>query len=138
MKSALKNSRSFSIRLAAVLAGAVLVLSFTAACKRSGDEGEGTDNSSYRPDATPPTEFEQKLKFVRNGRFKHVWVFERIDGRAFTPEDKKILNTNAERVVDWVGMDDLKKFIAGSNFEIEPDKLATLRKRYKIEDYTGK
>ena len=134
----MKNSRSFSIRLAAVLACAVLVLSFTAACKRSGDDGEGIDNSSYRPDATPATEFEQKLKLVRDAHFAHVWIFERLDGRAFTPEDSQILHTNAPRVVDWVGMDDKKKFIAGSNFEIEADKLATLQKRYKIEDYTGK
>ncbi len=135
----MKNSKSFSFRLAAVLAGAVLLLSSIAACKRLGDKGgEGLDNSSYRPDATPPTEFEQKLKLVRAAHFAHMWIFERHDGRAFTPEDSKILHANAPRVVDWVGMDDKKKFIAGSNFEIEPEKLAALRKRYKIEDYTGK
>jgi hypothetical protein len=132
----MKNSKSFAIRLAAALACALLVLLFTAACKRSGDEA--IDNSTYRPDATPATEFEQKLKLVRDAHFAHVWIFERNDGRAFTPEDSQILHTNAPRVVDWVGMDDKKKFIAGSNFEIEPDKLATLKKRYKIEDYTGK
>jgi hypothetical protein len=37
-----------------------------------------------------------------------------------------------------VGMDDKKKFIAGSNFPIEPEKVASLQKRFKIEDYSGK
>jgi hypothetical protein len=35
-------------------------------------------------------------------------------------------------------MDDQKKYIAGSNVEIEPEMMAALRKRFKIEDYTGK
>jgi len=127
------------IRFAVAIAGAALLFSFSAGCRNSSSgNSEGLDNSSYRPDATPATEFEQKLKLVRAAHFAHVWIFERHDGRAFTPEDSQILHSNAPRVVDWVGMDDKKKFIAGSNFEIEPDKLAALRKRYKIEDYTGK
>jgi hypothetical protein len=132
--------KSFSIRLAAVLVGTILLLSFSAACRQRPSAGndEGHDNSSYRPVPTPATEFEQKLKLVRDAHFAHVWIFERNDGRAFTPEDSQILHTNAPGVVDWVGMDDKKKFIAGSNLDIEPARMAALRKRYKIEDYTGK
>ena len=61
-----------------------------------------------------------------------------MDGKEFTPEDSEILHTNAPRVVDWIGMDDKKTYIAGSNFPIAPDNLAALQKRYKIEDYSGK
>ena len=64
------------------------------------------DTSTYRPESTPATEFEQKLKVVRDGHFAYVWVFSRLDGKAFTPEDTQLLHTNAPKVVDWVGMDD--------------------------------
>jgi hypothetical protein len=129
--------KSFPIRLATLIAGATLLLFSSAACRHPAESGD-VDNSSYHPTATPATEFEQKMKLVRDAHFAHVWIFERNDGRAFTPEDTKILHSKAPRVVDWVGMDDKKKFIAGSNFEIEPEQMAALRKRYKIEDYTAK
>ncbi len=117
-----------------------LILSSFNACKRntSSEEDEKPDTSTYRPEATPATEFEQKLKIVRDGHFQYVWVFSRIDGQAFTPEDSKLLHTNAPKVVDWVGMDDKKKFIAGSNFPIDSAQLAVLQKRFKIEDYSEK
>jgi len=101
-------------------------------------EDEKPDTSTYRPEQTPATEFEQKLKIVRDAHFTYVWIFTKLDGRAFTPEDSQVLHTNAPKVVDWVGMDDKKKFIAGSNFPIEPPQMAVLQKRFKIEDYSGK
>ncbi len=103
----------------------------------SDDEGP-PDTSTYRPLPTPPTEFEQKLKDVRDGHFQFVWVFRRLDGKEFTSEDSEMLRTNAPRVVDWIGLDDKKTYIAGSNFPIAPENLAALQKRYKIEDYSGK
>jgi hypothetical protein len=111
----------------------VLALSF-GACRRGNSENETPDASTYRPLATPATEFEQKLKDIRDGHFEHVWVFTRLDGNAFTSEDSEILHTNAPKVVDWIGLDDKKTYIAGSNFPIEPKNLAVLQKRYKIED----
>ena len=108
-------------------------------CRRSvSTEDEIPDTTTYRPLATPATEFEQKLKIVRDAHFQYVWVFARIDGKVFTSDDSQLLHTNAPKVVDWVGMDDKKKFIAGSNFPLEPKQLAVLLKRYKIEDYSGK
>jgi hypothetical protein len=109
------------------------------ACKRNPSADDDTpDTSTYRPESTPATEFEQKLKIVRDGHFQYVWVFSRLDGKEFTPADSQMLHTNAPKVVDWVGMDNKKKFIAGSNFPIEPPQLAALQKRFKIEDYSGK
>jgi hypothetical protein len=109
-------------------------------CKRTASPStdETPDTSNYKPAPTPATEFEQKMKFVRDAHFTFVWVFTRKDGEVFTSEDSQILHTNAPAVVDWVKVGDMKKFIAGSNFPIEPAKLAVLQKRYKIEDYSGK
>ena len=108
------------------------------ACHRTATDDDTPDNSTYRPLPTPATELEQKLKLMRDAHFKYVWLFTRKDEKEFTSEDRELLHTNAPKVVDWVGMDDKKKFFAGSNFPIEPQNLETLQKRYKIEDYSGK
>ena len=96
------------------------------------------DTSTYRPLATPTTEFEQKLKMVRDGGFRYVWAFRKLDGKEFTHEDTEILHTQAPKVIDWIGTDDRKTFIAGSNVVIPPENEPELKKRYKIEDYSGK
>jgi hypothetical protein len=120
------------------LALVLIVVASTSACRRSASNGDDTpDTSTYRPLPTPATEFEQKLKIVQDAHFQHVWVFTRVDGKEFTSEDSEALHTNAPKVVDWVGLDDRKTFIAGSNFPIEPRNLAVLQKRYKIQDYSG-
>jgi hypothetical protein len=92
------------------------------------------DSSAYRPTATPATEFEQKLTMIRDGGFRYVWVFRRLDGKEFTHEDSEILHANAPKVVDWIGTDDRKTFIAGANVIIPPENEPELKKRYKIED----
>jgi hypothetical protein len=95
------------------------------------------DTSTYRPLATPATDFEQKLKLMRDGGFRYVWVVRKLDGKEFTHEDTEILHANAPKVVDWIGTDDRKTFIAGSNVVIPPENEPELKKRYKIEDYSG-
>ena len=129
--------RYFLICVVIILAIASTVL--CTACRRGASTDDDTpDTTTYRPLPTPATEFEQKLKEVRDAHFQYTWVFSRIDGKEFTPEDSELLHTNAPKVVDWIGMDDKKRFIAGSNFPIEPKPLAILQKRYKIEDYSVK
>jgi hypothetical protein len=127
-----RSQASFVILLALVLTTGLW------GCHSKSADDETPDTSTYRPESTPATEFEQKLKTVRDGHFKFVWLFSRLDGRAFTPEDSQVLRTNAPKVVDWIKMDDMKKFFAASNFDIEPPQKAALLKRYKIEDYSGK
>jgi len=124
-------------QIVAVVTLAGLVILGVTACRRTSLDDETPDNSTYRPLATPPTELEQKLKDIRDAHFQYVWVFSRADGKEFTSEDSEILHTNAPRVVDWIGMNDKKKYIAGSNFPIEPKNLAVLQKRYKIEDMSA-
>ena len=116
----------------------LLIVSFASCRRGASSQDETPDTSTYRPLATPVTEFEQKLKDVRDAHFQFVWVFTRLDGKEFTSDDSSILHTNAPKVVDWFGMNDKKKFIAGSNFPIEPKNLLVLQKRFKIEDYSVK
>jgi len=118
------------------------VAALLAGCRRgapstTADETPDTTTTT-RSVPTPTTEFEQKLKFARDARFTHIWVFTRKDGAVFTKEDTEILHTNAQNVVDWLKVGDMKQFIAGSNFPIDPPQMALLQKRYKIEDLSGK
>ena len=123
----------------AILIAIVVMAALSSGCRRGASTVDDTpDTSTYRPLPTPATEFDQKLKIVQDAHFQHVWVFTRVDGKEFNSEDSEALHTNAPKVVDWVGLDDRKTFIAGSNFPIEPRNLAVLQKRFKIEDYSGK
>ena len=131
----MKSLRRFVVVTVIVTSAAI---AFTACRRSASSDDETPDTSTYRPLPTPATEFEQKLKLMRDAHFQIVLLFTRLDGKEFTPEDKELLHANAPRVVDWVGMDDKKKYFAGSNFPIEPKNLAVLQKRYEIEDYSGK
>jgi hypothetical protein len=86
---------------------------------------------------TPHT-FEGDLQYVRNGQYTHIWVFSRKDGHPLDKDDATFLRTNATQVVDWVTTDEGKKVIAGTNFDLELGNLAILKKRFVVEDYTGK
>jgi hypothetical protein len=41
-------------------------------------------------------------------------------------------------VVDWVTTDEGKKVIAGTNFDLALGNLELLKKRFVVEDYTGR
>jgi hypothetical protein len=124
-------------RFIAVIVISTSMMVFFAACHRSSSDDETPDTSTYRPQATPATQFERDLKFVRDGHFTYVWIFTRKDGKELTKEDSEALRTNAPKVVDWVKTDQ-NRVIAGSNFPIEAPQMAALEKRFKIEDYSGK
>jgi hypothetical protein len=116
-----------------------LVLVCPTACRRqSVSENETPDTSTYRPESTPSTQFERDLKYERDARFQHLWIFARKDGKPLTKDDSAILRTNAPKVVDWVLTDEGRKVIAGSNFDIDPANMTVLQKRFNVEDYSGK
>lgn len=130
--------KSFFVRTATATVVAALALTSFSACRQTTPDDETPDTSTYRPEATPATQFERDMKFIRDGHFTHVWVFSRKDGKELTKEDSAALRTNAPKVVDWVTTDGNRKVIGGSNFPIEPANLTALEKRFKIEDYSGK
>jgi hypothetical protein len=131
-----KMKKSFRLGSAIILAVAIAI--FFTGCHRSTSGNDRPDTSTYRPEATPATQFERDLKFIRDGHFKYIWVFSRKDNKEFIKEDSEVLRVNAPKVVDWVTTDANKKVIAGSNFDLEPEQMAVLQKRFKLEDYSGK
>jgi len=84
------------------------------------------------------TGFEADLDYVRKGQYTYVWVFSRKDGKPLDKDDGAYLRTNAPQVVDWVTTDSGRKVIAGTNFDLEQGNLGLLKKRFVIEDYTGR
>jgi hypothetical protein len=120
----------------------VLLALFLAGCGGSNDETVSNSSPPASPkpsvQSTPLTEFEKDMQFIRNGRFTYVWIFSRKDGKVLDAADSNFLRTNAPQVVDWVKTDQGRKVIAGTNFNLEEGNLSVLRKRFVVEDYTGK
>jgi len=109
------------------------------ACSRSAIE-PSNDSSSSQPTvaASPKSAFERDLQFIRNGQYTYVWVFSRADGKPLDRDDASFLRKNAPQVVDWVTTDEGRRVIGGTNFDLEKGGMPELRKRFVVEDYTGK
>ena len=110
-------------------------------CSRGGVNS----NSSKSPEAqsfpasSPKSGFEADLEFVRKGQYTYMWVFRRKDGKSLDKNDSAYLRTTAPQVVDWVTTDEEKRYVvAGTNFDLAKGNLELLKKRFVVEDYTGK
>lgn len=99
---------------------------------------DGSPSTAPAPVTSPKSTFERDMDFIRKGRFTYVWVFSRKDGKPIDKDDGAYLRKNAPQVVDWVSTDEGRRVIAGTNFNLEEGNLDLLRKRFVIEDYSGK
>src|SRR3982751_1194162 len=122
----------------------LLVLLNSGACKKTPTTTANENSNAVfaaspsKPEPTPATAFERDMQYVRNSQFGHVWVFARKDGKPIDKDDAAYLRTNAPQVIDWVKTDDGKRVIAGTNFDLELGGLGLLKKRFVVEDWTGK
>ncbi len=98
----------------------------------------GPTDAQSSPAPSPKTGFEADLEYVRRGQYTYVWVFSRKDGKPLDKDDGAFLRTNAPQVVDWVTTEEGRKVIAGTNFNLEQTNLGLLKKRFNVEDYSGK
>ena len=130
------------MRLLTVLIAVVLLF---AGC--GGSAPNATNNSTSTPaeaspapaaSPSPQTEFEKDLQFIRNGGYTYIYIISRKDGKPLEPTDSDFLRKNAPQIVDWARTDGGKKVIAGTNFNLEEGNLGALKKRYNVEDYSGK
>lgn len=130
------------LRLGATLLALLLVTSLLYGCKGS-DSGSSSNSGSAQTKAapTPRTDFEQKLDYVRNGQFNHIYVFSRKDGGPFDRDDVAYLTAHSpvgEKTNMRVKTDDGRRVVIGTNFEYEQAQFDALSKRFNIEDYTGR
>jgi hypothetical protein len=99
---------------------------------------QSSPTAATAPAPSPQTEFEKDLQFIRNGGYTYIYIVSRKDGKSLEPTDSDFLRTNAPQIVDWAKTDGGKKVIGGTNFNLEEGNLAALKKRYNVEDYSGK
>lgn len=90
------------------------------------------------PSPSPLSDFEEALRFVRNGQYTYIYVISRKDGKPISPEDREFLNTNAPQFVDRAATKDRMKVVAGTNFNLEEGNMELLKKRFVVEDYSSK
>ncbi|MGH9871321.1 MAG: hypothetical protein ACRD9S_02510 [Pyrinomonadaceae bacterium] len=116
----------------------VVAISLTS-CGSSGNTTPG-GSPDAQPSPAPPAKkgFEADLDYVRKGQYTYVWVLSRKDGKTIDKDDAAFLRTNAPQVVDWVTTDEGRKVIAGTNFDLAKGNLEILKKRFVVEDYTGR
>lgn len=139
----LRGSESGGLRCFGATLAVLMLLSFLQyGCQKS-DSGSASNSGSAptKPSPTPRTDFDEKLDYVRNGQFNHIYVFSRKDGGAFDREDVEYLTANSpvgEKTNMRVKTDDGRRVIIGTNFEYEPAQFEALSKRFNIEDYTGR
>ena len=115
-------------------------VSLTACSKGNTNTASSSDSNAApsSPAPSPKTGFEADLEYVRKGQYTYVWVFSRKDGKPLDKDDAAYLRKNAPQVVDWVTSDQGRKVIAGTNFDLARGNLELLKKRFVVDDYTGK
>jgi hypothetical protein len=119
----------------------MLALALSAGACGSKQTNSNIETTASQPSSSPApakTGFEADLEYVRKGQYTYIWVFSRKDGKPLDKEDGAYLRANAPQVVDWVTTDGGKKVIAGTNFDLALGNLELLKKRFVVENYTGK
>lgn len=94
--------------------------------------------ASPKPQASPLVGFARDLQYIKNGQYAYIYVFSRRDGKNLEPSDSAFLRTNAPQMVDWAITEEGKKVIGGTNFNLEEGNLDLLKKRFVVEDYSGR
>ena len=122
--------------------GLILVL-ILGACGGNAPETPNTNTNTATatpagPSPSPLTDFEEALRFVRNGQYTYVYVFSRKDGKPLQPEDSDYLKANAPQLVDKAATKDRTKVVGGTNFNLEEGNMEALKKRFVVEDYSAK
>jgi hypothetical protein len=132
----------FGAKAFVIVTGMVLVLLVQSCNKQKPNSSNAVETQAQSqtpsPQQSPLSKFDADLQYVRNGQYTYVWVFSRKDGKVLDKDDAAYLRKNAPQVVDWVGTDEGKKFIAGTNFDLEQGNMELLKKRFVVEDYSGR
>ena len=116
----------------------VLCLTLLSSCHKS-DDSVPVDSTPAKPAASPLVGFAKDLQFIKNGQYTYIFVLTRKDGKKLDSEDKEYLRKNVPQIVDLVTTDEGKKAIIGTNFNLEEGPMMeALKKRYAVEDYSGK
>ena len=117
-----------------------IVLAALSLCGCGSDTNLTSDRTrpTPMPTPTPRTAFERDLQYIKEGGWAHVYVIARKDGEALDREDAAHLRANAPKAGDTVITDEGRRAISGTNFDFTPENIEALRKRFSVENYTGR
>lgn len=133
------SERSLPYSVAVLIA--VLAVATFCGCRgganSQADNSAATSSSPRRP--PPQTQFERDLEYVRTGSFKYIYVIARPDGAVLDKDDVTYLTENTPKETNQrVSTDERRRVIVGTNFVFTPENMDALRKRFTVEDYSGK
>lgn len=128
--------RTSTLFIMVILVAAISPTSCSSVKTNSGSPGSPGPQLSPAP--SPKNGFEADLAYVRKGQYTYIWIFSRKEGKPLDKDDGAFLRTNAPQVVDWVTSEEGRKVIAGTNFDLAKGNLELLKKRFVVEDYTGR
>lgn len=129
-----------SLRSTVVTTALVCVLGISAGCRKADSTNPTAEQTTpSKPAASPLVGFAKDLQFIKDGNFTYIYVLSRKDKKPFDADDKEFLNKNAPQIVDRAATEDKMKIIVGTNFNLADEgKMDLLKKRYEIEDYSGR
>jgi hypothetical protein len=119
-----------------VLIGSLTI--FAGGCHKPAEQTQSESSAPSKPVASPLVGFDKDLQFVKNGQYSYIYVFSRKDGKPLQSEDSQVLRKEAPQMVDCVTSDEGKKAICGTNFNLEEGNMGSLKKRFVVEDYSGR
>jgi len=115
----------------------IVVLNAAGCQKTETEQTNSAQPTSSKPAASPLTGFDADLQFIKNGNYTYIYVFSRKDGKPLQSEDSQFLRTNAPQVVDWAAQNGTKA-VGGTNFNLEEGNMDALKKRFLVENLSGK
>jgi hypothetical protein len=115
-------------------AGIIMLLALAllgGGCNRSGSQTDAARNKIPA--------FERDLASVQRNNYQKVYVISRPDGGRLDTEDKAYLKTNMPiETTMRILTDEDRRLIVGTNFDLKPEHLDALNRRFRVEDYTGR
>ena len=122
------------------LAATLLLMVSVASCTKPATPNSNVvaEPTPAKPAPSPLTGFDADLQFIKNGGYTYIYVFSRKDGKPLQPEDSTFLRANAPQMVDWAKTREGKAVIGGTNFNLEEGNMGELKKRFVVEDYSGR
>lgn len=138
MKALIRQASNRIALIGPIFLSAVLLGACSGSPSTANNAASPTPPASPTIQPSPLTDFEEALRFVRNGQYTYIWVFSRKDGKPLTPEDSNFLKTKAPQIVDLTATKDKRKAVGGTNFNLEEGNLELLKKRFVVEDYSGR
>jgi hypothetical protein len=100
-------------------------------------------NGSMQSNITSPTPevkltaVERDIKAMKTANFEYIFVIRRKDEGVFNAEDKAYVKANSPADTNrFVLSDDDKAVVAGSSYKFEPENIAKLRERFRVDDHS--